>query len=206
MTDTPETTTPKTLTKAEWAEAKGIYEAGKMTKVDLAKKFGVSRITMTNGLNGMGAVWGARSKEIENATVEAAKGTELKLFEEIAEMKAKRRKSIEILDQLQTRTMGKLLQENLPLASKADEFRTLNTMIKNAKLVREELWAIYDLDRDPDGADEIPEFIVSEYTADEVDAINKQRLGIDPESALEAVKAEAEEAADDLDALLDDGD
>lgn len=204
MTDTPETS-QKHLTLAEWAEAKALYETGKMTKVDLAKKFGVSRATITNGLNQRGAAYGSKSTAIENATIEASKGDQQKLFEEIAEMKAKRKKSVEILDQLQTRTMGKLLQENLPLATKADEFRTLNTMIKNAKLIREELWAIYDLDRDPDGADEIPEFIVSEYTADEVDLINKQRLGIDPEAVLETVEAEADEAADDLEALLDDG-
>jgi DNA-binding beta-propeller fold protein YncE len=207
MTDLPETEPSadiKALTEAQWAEAKGLYETGKMTKADLSKQFGVHRNTMSSGLIARGAVYGAKSKVIEDATVEASKTDTAKLSAEIAGMKEKRKLGIELLDKLQNKVMAEALRDNKPLSSRSDEFRTLNTMIKNAKMVREELWAIYDLNRDPDGGDEIPEFIVSEYTADEVDMINKERLGVEPEQILEKILAEDEEVSDELDDLLKD--
>ena len=43
---------------------------------------------------------------------------------------------------------------------------------------RSELHHVYDLGRDPDCAEEIPEFIVGEYTTKEIEAVNRGRLGL----------------------------
>lgn len=202
-----DTSTPapgKRLTEAEWAEAKGLYETGRMTKVDLSKKFGVSRQSMTEGLNKRGAVFGARSKEIEAATVEGQKTDAHKKASEIGDMREERKKAIVLLGKLQNRIIADCLSKEQPLASKQAEIKALNGLIKNAAIIRGELWSIYDLDRDPDGGEEIPEFIVSEYEPDEIAAINRQRLGEDvsAEAALAALDPEGDVAAE-LDELVE---
>lgn len=201
---TPGTPHHKKLTEAEWAEAKALYETGRHTKVDLAKKYGISRQSMTEGLNARGAVYGSKSKVVEDATVEAQRTDQAKRHEEIAAMRERQLKGVDLLQKLQNKAIGDALRDNKPLHSQASEFKALNTLIKNQKMIREELWEIYDLNRDPDGADEIPEFIVSEYTPDEIDAINHQRLGTTPDDAMAELERATEGDTDDiLGGLLD---
>lgn len=202
MSDDTSGTTQKRLTEAEWSEAKALYETGKGTKSSLAKQFGISRQSMTEGLNARGAVYGAKAAAIEAATVEAQRTDAVKKHEEIAAMRERQLRGVDLLQKLQNKIIGEALRDQKPLSSQNNEFRTLNTLIKNQKLIREELWEIYDLNRDPDGAEEVPEFIVSEYTPDEINAINNQRLGItdDPLTILEqsAATGEGEDALDEL--------
>lgn len=201
MSETPSNT--RHLTEAEWAEAKGLYETGKMTKSSLAKKYNVSRPTMTNGLNARGAVYGSRSSEVEKATIENAKSDAAKLSDEIATMRQDRLKNIDLADKLQRKLIAEALRDSRPLSSMADEFRTLNMVLKNNKIIREEYWAVYDLDRDPDAGDEIPEFIVSEYTDDEIDALNRERFGEEVEPEIGRIVGGEGASSDGLDELLD---
>ena len=201
--DTSGTSSSKKLTEAQWAEAKALYETGKSTKIDISRKYGISRQAVTEGLNNRGAVYGSKSKEIENATIEAQKGSAVRLFEEIAQMKASQTKSNELLQKLQNKAVGDALRESKPLNSQIHEFKALNILIRNQKMMREEMWAIYDLNRDPDGSDEIPEFIVSEYTPDEIELINAERLGISPDDTLALMESEAS-GEDLLAGILDD--
>lgn len=198
------TPTHRKLTEAEWAEAKALYETGKMTKVELSKKFGITRQSITLGLNQRGAVYGSKSKAIEDATIEGQKDESRKRAGEIAEMRERQLKATDMLQRLQNKTIGEALHARKPLASQYDEYKALNALIKNQKMLREEFWEIYDLNRDPDGADEIPEFIVSEYEPDEIRAINNQRLGISPDDGLDEA-ASALESDQELEALLGDG-
>ncbi len=194
------------VTEAQWIEAKTQYEAGLMTKSALAEKYGVSRQAMGAGLNARGAVYASKTKMVEEAAVAAARDQTAKKIEEIDSFKVKQRKMIEMLQSLTVRAITDQVKDKKPIADAKPDIDTLRSAMNVLKVGRDEMYELWDLYRDPDGAEEIEEFIVSEYTPDEINALNKERLGIafEVDDALAEVEASIEggNSADDLDDLL----
>lgn len=201
-TEDADTGSSKRLTASEWTEAVTLFELGKLTKTDLAKKFGVSWSAMFKGLKARGAVFGSKSNVIEDAILESEKSDQKKKSEEVAAMRERQRVGTELLQKLQNNIIGEALRDRAPISSKYDEIKTLNALIKNQKLFREELWAIYDLNRDPDQADEMPDFILSEYEPEELAAINSKTFG-EPEEALDEIEKNLDPTDEDLPSLDD---
>jgi transposase-like protein len=196
----------KRLSEAEWAEAAADFELGKATATALAAKYGVDRTTISRGMKLRGKVYGARSKIIEQATIDAAKTDSAKRVEEIAAMKENQRKLIETTQKMATKLMMDSINERVAIGSKHADARTLALLMKIHSTARAELWEIYGLNADADADQEMPEFAVSEYTPDELEMITRQNRGeeLTPDDALDQLTREAlsEGQGDGLDELL----
>lgn len=198
---TPEAEDPsekqKRLTEKEWAEAKALYETGAATKTDLAGKFGITRQSMGRGLAQRGAVYGSKSAVVEEATINAQKDEAAKRVEDIAAFKERQRKMVEMLQNLTIKSVTDKVRDAKPIADARHDIATLNKAMATLTLGRNELYHLFDLHRDPDGASETEEFIVAEYSQDEIEALNKERLGLDPDADLDDVARSLDEPVDD---------
>lgn len=187
----------KRLLEAEWVEAKALYETGRATKQDLADKYGITRQSMGRGLAQRGAVYGSKSSVVEEATIAAQKDEAAKRVEDISAFKEKQRKMVEMVQNLTIKAVTDKVRAGQPIADAKHDIAALNKAMATISAGRNELYHLFDLHRDPDGASESEEFIVSEYSQDEIDALNKQRLGIDPDADLEEVARSLDEPVDD---------
>jgi hypothetical protein len=195
----------KRLTEAEWTEAKTLYELGKATKSDLGKQFGISRQAMTKGLAARGAVYASRSKTVADAVIDAQKADAQKKLEDIEAFKEKQRRMVEMVQNLSIKAVTDKVRDKQPISDAKQDIITLNKLMATIAQGRDELYHIFDLHRDPDAGEQTEEFIVSEYTADEIDALNASRLGISPDAGLAEIEASLLEEDSTLDDLLDDG-
>jgi hypothetical protein len=195
----------KRLTDADWTEAQTLFELGKLTKTDLADKYGVSRQAISKGLSARGAVYGSKSQVVADAVIEAQKGDTVRRMEEITAFKSKQQKMVEMIQNLTVKALTDQVRATKPIGDVAKDIATLNKAMSTISTGRDELYHLFDLHRDPDGDQETEEFIVSEYSQDEIDALNRQRLGIDPDAALAEVSRSLEGPVEDvLDDLLGD--
>lgn len=203
-TEAPAAKKSRRLTEAEWAEAKALYETGRLTKTALAEKYAISRQSMHEGLTARGAVYGSKSKAVEDAVVTAQVDQSVKRLEDIAAMKDRQRQRVELIQSLAVKQITDQIREKSPIANRKADMAVLKDAMGIIAKGRDELYHIYDLHRDPAGADEIPEFIVGEYSNEEIEALNRQRLGI-VDDDLEAIAASVVESGDEdpLGDLLD---
>lgn len=193
-------TSYKKLSESEWAEAKALFELGKLNKVELAAKFGVTRQSIGDGLAKRGAVYGKRSGVIEESTVDSQKGRAQARLEEITTMKERQRQRIELIQALTIKQITEMAKAGTPISLRRADIAALRSAMAIIASGRSELYQIYDLVRDPDGAEEIPEFIVGEYTSDEIDALNRTRLGVsedDMEEVSTSLSGGATDPSDD---------
>ena len=202
----PEKYKYRRLSEAEWAEAKALYETGKLNKTDLAGKYGISRQAIHEGLVARGAVYGSKSSIVEQATIDAQKDSALKKVEEIDAFKEKQKKMVEMVQNLTIKAVTDRLREKKPAGDAKNDVITLRHVMATIAMGRDELYHLYDLHRDPDAGDQIEEFIVSEYTPEEIEALNHERLGIsgNTDADLAEVAASLEDKEGSLDDLLGD--
>jgi hypothetical protein len=202
-TDDVPGTKAKRLNEAEWTEVVTLYELGKATKQDLADKFGISRQAIGQGIIARGAVYASKSKVVADAVIEAQKGEAAKRIEDIVAFKEKQRKMVEMIQNLTIKSITDKVRTSTPIADAKNDIMVLNKAMATIAAGRDELYELLDLYRDPDGDKETEEFIISEYTTDEIDALNKTRLGISPDEDLDEVARSLDEPlADVLDDLI----
>lgn len=196
------------MTEAQWAEAKAEFELGQYTATALALKFGVARQSMSEGLKARGAVYGSKSKVVEEATINATKTDQAKKVEEIVAMKEKQRKLIETTQQLAAKALMDSIRDSTPISQKKADIQTLKSIMAIFAAGRSELWEIYGLNDDRDADQELPEFAVSEYTPQELEAMTRRDDTLTPDQALEALERDrllnGEGDDDPLAGLLDD--
>ena len=202
---TPVPAKHKRLTEAEWAEAKALYEMGKMTKTDLGAHYGITKQSMGEGLNARGAVYGSKSSVIEAATIEAQKDNAQRKVEEIEGFKDKQKKMVEMVQNLSVKAVTDKVRAGKPISDAKNDIVTLRAVMATLRMGRDELYHLHDLHRDPDAGEALEEFIVSEYSHDEIAALNQERLGItaDTDADLAAVEASLQDDdTDDISKLL----
>lgn len=202
--ETEEAPAGKRMLPADWAAAVTEFELGRATKSDLATIYGISRQAMSKGLDARGAVGGSKSKVIADAIVDAAKDAATKKLEDINAMKERQRQRVELIQSLTIKAITDSVKDRKPISDSKGSIATLRSAMAIVATGRNELFHIFDLHRDPDGGDEIPEFIVGEYTQDEIDALNKERLGITDDDLDTMALSLEEPDLDPLGALLDD--
>lgn len=199
--------TPR-LTEAQWAEAKADHELGTATASALAHRYGISRQAISKGLKARGAVYGSKSKIVEQATIDASKSDASKRVEEIVAMKEKQRKLIETTQQLTAKVLMDSIRDSVPVSQKSKDVATLKNIMAIFAAGRSELWEIYGLNDDADADQEMPEFAVSEYTPEDLRAITGgDDASLTPDEALAELERDGDvigQGDDPLDALLDD--
>lgn len=194
---------PRKLTEAEWTEAKTLYELGRATKADLARKFNVTRQAIHAGLEARGAVYGSKSAVVAEATIDASKSDAQRRVEEVQAMREKQRKLIETTQQLAAKQMMDAIRDGVPIHSRANDIKALKNLMAIFAAGRAELWEIYGLNDDKDAGEELPEFAVSEYTEEDLALIHAKQTGGDADAMLEELQRQVEEGGgDDLSDLL----
>ena len=177
------------LNESSWREIVFLFETGKATKTELSRKFNVTWQWISAGLRKRGAIYGSKSAIITDALIEAEKSDSARRAEEVTQMRERQRASIDLLQKIQNNIVGVSIRDGVPLASKYDEIKSLNLLIKNQTMIRSDLWEIYDLHRDPDQAEEMPDFIVSDYNEEELKQINEKTFGKPTEDILTDIAA-----------------
>lgn len=164
---------PRYLTPKQWAEIEALWESGTVTIEDLVKKYGRARTTFERHFAKSKVTRGAKTavakKRVEEVIVKAAVDDAMILAARVRETKEDHYKMASGISKLIWREILNAEKAGAPLATTLNNIKALKEAATGLKAVREERWAILGLDR-PDAVDpdELPELVISELTADQV--------------------------------------
>ncbi|MCR9222945.1 MAG: hypothetical protein NXH70_02650 [Hyphomonas sp.] len=201
MTDkTPKEKAYRRLTLAQWSQIVALWEFGEATLEDLAKAFEVSETAIRKGLKTRGSVKGCRAHEVGNAVAEQAKSDAAARVEKITGMKEKYLGWSDLLGKLTMKEIGDAVKAGVPLEQKKNNLVALNKAVANISRLRDENYHLFGLYDDNPADEELPELIVGEYTAEELDKIRTNFDEIEDElrEALEEEEDTDEEEDDDV--------
>lgn len=164
------------LSEREWAEATALWEQGAVTYGQLAEKFDRHEQSFVQYFRRRGIKKGsARAKTM--AKVETAVEKQLVNDAAIiaARIKETKEEHYKMASGLAKLTWGEILkakQDGVPVGSAINNLKALESAMNVLKKAREERYAVLGLDR-PDAIDEndVPELVISELTADQIEAL-----------------------------------
>jgi hypothetical protein len=168
------TTGSKRLTSAQWAEVVTKWELGTHTGAALAAEYGISERAIRKGLKDRGAVRGKRSAEVGEAAADAAKSDTQRRAEKAAQMREKFLSYNEALAGLTMRKIRDAVAGGKSLANIKDEIAVLRRAVATIGQIRDENFHLYGLYKEDLEDAELPEIIVGEYSADELEMIQKR--------------------------------
>jgi hypothetical protein len=206
----PKSTKHTRLTPKQWAEAEALWEAGEVTLPDLAARFGKHKSAFSAHFSKYKIVRGAKKAEhaaaVKEHVTKAAIDDATVLAARIKETKEEHYKMASGLAKL---TWNEILQakaEGRQFSTALNNLKALDSAMSVLKKAREERWAVLGLDTDT-GLDEdgLPELIISELTAEQIEAL-RARDEDELESQTEAAIAAAEVGELDDDDIVDEGD
>jgi hypothetical protein len=181
------TTAPKKhLTPQEWEQIVILWESGTVTQQDLSDRFGISKPAISEGLNRRGASKGRRSKEFAKVTEDALKGEALRIAQEIGDFKKKYHTYGDFIMQSAIIELQALRAKPRAERTKEENARVFSAIKYTAEVyanVRDNKFHLYDLYNDNDQEGELPDIGVTEYSAEELEAIqNKTEITLMDES------------------------
>lgn len=164
------------LSEREWAEATALWEQGAVTYGQLAEKFDRHEQSFVQYFRRRGIKKGsARAKTM--AKVETAVEKQLVNDAAIiaARIKETKEEHYKMASGLAKLTWGEILkakQDGVPVGTAINNLKALESAMNVLKKAREERYAVLGLDR-PDAIDEndVPELVISELTADQIEAL-----------------------------------
>lgn len=171
--ETREVSKYRRLTISQWEQIVVLWELGKATVEDLSVMFGVSTVSIRKGLKKRGAVKGIRSHEIAASAVEAAKSDAQKNMERIAQMKERFINYTDLIAKLTIKELSDATKGGVPLSTKRHDLQTLQRAASIISTVRNENYHLLGLYDENTITDELPEVGITEYTADEIEKIQR---------------------------------
>lgn len=164
------------LSEREWAEATALWEQGAVTYGQLAEKFDRHEQSFVQYFRRRGIKKGsARAKTM--AKVESVVEKQLVNDAAIiaARIKETKEEHYKMASGLAKLTWGEILkakQDGVPVGTAINNLKALESAMNVLKKAREERYAVLGLDR-PDAIDEndVPELVISELTADQIEAL-----------------------------------
>lgn len=159
------------LTDAEWAQIVTKFELGTHTVSDLAKEYNCHYNAISRGLNKRGARKGCRANEIAEVTADAAKDARRARLDEIESMKGRYLKYNDFIARLAMQQIQKKIAAGASIVDVKDEIRVLKDLATTIARTRDENYNLYGLYNDDVIDDELPELILTEYTPEELEAI-----------------------------------
>lgn len=198
---TEKTRAYKRLTPAQWSQIVVLWELGEATYEDLAETFEVSVTAIRKGLKARGSVKGSRAHEIGKAAEDMAKTDASKKVERIQKIKEKYLGWSDLLGKLTMKEVGDAVKDGLPISSKKESLVALNKAVANIKMLRDENFHLLGLYDENTQDEELPELVVGEYTAEELEAIqtNFDKIEDDLHAALGDDLEDEEEDDEDVD-------
>lgn len=173
---------PKSLTPAEWVQIKVSWELGTATLESLSEKWSLSPSTLSKKLTEMGAVKGRRAKYLSNAIENSLVNKQSKFVEEMAEKVDNTKRTYfewtNLLAKLAMAEIAEAKREKRKLDTVLNSLRALDTATSIIAKSRQECFSILGIDKGDLDKDSLPELLVSEMTAEEVEVI-KERIMAD---------------------------
>lgn len=176
-------TTRKTtsFTPTQWAEAVALWESGEVTVENLAKRFKKSVSYLNRKLSELGAVKGSAAKahgeKVAKLVAEAVLEDSVVLANRIRDTKEEHYRYDTLIVRLVGKTIGDLQRGGQPIAAGMSDFKALDCAANVLKKIREDRFAILGLDKiDSIDTTEIPELVIKELTADQVDHLRNRNF------------------------------
>jgi hypothetical protein len=199
----PDNAKAKRLTEAEYAEAKELYELGKMRLVDLSEKYGVTRQALSQRFKNDGVSYGSRADEMQAAVSEGVKaavathtGQQVaaaleryveKRLEWIEETRLAGYKSLKQADILAKKVVAEAIQNKAPMASTDDDLKAVQRfqkIIAENTLTRLEVLRAHEVIEE----DDLPNITFADLTDEDILSHHRDNglleEGVDPEEVL----------------------
>ena len=197
-----------------WAEIETLYAAGDLSKRDLALRFSITPVAIDRHMRKAGITFASKAREIAAA---AKVATEKAIIDD-ATVLAGRIKETRDQHYQMSANLAKLVWAEIlearknghPVGAVLPNIKALQLAANALKQCREERFAVLGLDR-PDAQDpsEIPELIVQELTAEQVEALrhaaDESVMSIEPLDDGAPVSP-ARDMSDDDDDIVSEGD
>jgi hypothetical protein len=204
---------PRRLTPKQWAVAEAMWENGEATLDDLAKRFGISNPGIHNHMKRAGIRRGAKAeahkRKVAEAVTKAAVDDATVIAARIRETKEEHYKMAAGLAKLAWSEILKAKQDNLPVAVAMGNLKALDAAMTVMTKARSERWAVLGLDRsDYVDEDALPELLISELTADQIDELRNRKFGdLEelPDDGISLDDTDAEDDTEDDDGVVDEG-
>lgn len=201
------------LTPKQWAEAEALWESGEVTLDDLAAKFSkhksnFSRHFDKNGIK-RGAKAEAHKKKIADAVTAASVDEASVSAARIRETKEEHYKMASGLAKLVWTEVITAKTGGHALATATANLKALDIAATALAKLRNERWEILGLDRsDYVDGDVIPELVISELTAEEIEKIKNKDLedmGLDVGKAIQEIPGDGEPDDDGENYIVSEG-
>lgn len=194
----------KRLTPKQWAEAEALWASGEVTLGQLASKFGISEQALGRRMKAKGVEKGANAakhtKKIAEAVAAAAVDDATVLAGRIRETKEEHYKMSSAIAKLAWQEILTAKQNGSPVSVAMNNLKALDSAMNVMTKARMERWAVLGLDRtdyvDEDG---LPELLISELTAEQIQELRDRDFNEFEELPEEAVQIDAGGLQDDAD-------
>lgn len=169
----------RALTSRQWAEIEALWESGEVAYADLIARYGKCQSTYERHFKKRGLVKGVKAglikKKVEETLAENAALEAGVLAARIKETKEQHYKMAAGLATLTWAEILKTKQDGTPVAIALSNLKALDTAMNVLKKAREERYSVLGMDR-PDAVDpdELPELVISELTADQVQELRER--------------------------------
>lgn len=182
----------KRLPARTWAVIDALWEAGDATYNDLVAKFGVSRQGLRTHFKSKGIIQGSKKQEIAKVVSEdltkAVSEEATILAARIKETKEEHYKMASGLAKLTWAEILKAKQDGVPVGTAINNLKALDTAMTVLKKAREERYSVLGLDKDAVDENEVPELVISELTADQIETLRKRSF-----SEIEEIEVDLDE-------------
>jgi len=172
-------TTKNRLTVKQWAEAEALWESGSVTYEDLMKKFGLAQSSFERHFKKRGIVKGSKAaaikEKIDEKLAAAAIDEATIIAARIKETKEQHYTMSANLSKLAYAEILQAKKDGQPVAVAMNNLKALDKAMDVLAKARAERYTILGLDR-PDAVnpDELPELVISELTAEQIEELRKR--------------------------------
>ena len=177
------------MTPRQWAEAKTLYESGEMGAQALAARYGKDLSTIVKHFRKHNIKAGTSKKEIGALVEEEVKKRmaidATVLAVRIKETKEEHYKMATAIGKLVFKEIVEAKNDGHAISTRVNNLKALDVAMTTLKKAREERYAVLGLDRDDFVASEdLPELVISELTAEQIEKMRATDLDADDAVAL----------------------
>lgn len=174
----------KQLSPSEKAEAIALWKAGTVTLDQLSDRFHRDRSTFVRLFNSEDVTKGENREALDRKAEEAVASTAvtdaITRSNRIRETKEDHYTFAKFLQKANQNILVKALQEKRSIGTEIANISAINKIAQTAKIIREERFALLDLnDQSAGEGDELPELVLKMLTDDEIKSMQNSAVGSD---------------------------
>lgn len=178
-----------------------LWESGSVTLQDLSDRFGISRVSLSEGLKKRKSVKGSRAGEFAKTAEDALKSETARKMEDIKNFRKEYHTYGNFLMKMTIKELNELLAEKpRTLETKRRIFTALKVATDIYAKVRDQKFHLYDLYNEREEDEVIPEIAVVQYSQEELEKIRSSREPVLLLDEDEDILAEARAALETMDA------